>query len=79
MSAAAITATQLQQLFGHAGIANVNAYSQHIFHRLHLCHTAAMGMHHYRCDDKKCSHLHLQALRQLRRVKKRAVDRKNIA
>ena len=60
MSAAAVTATQLQQLFGHAGLANVNAYSQHIFHRLHQCHTAAMGMHHYMCDDKKCNHLHQQ-------------------
>ena len=60
MSTATVPATQLQQLFGHAGLANVNAYSQHIFHRLHQCHTAAMGMHHYMCDDKKCNHLHQQ-------------------
>ena len=60
MSTATVPATQLQQLFGHAGLANGNAYSQHIFHRLHQCHTAAMGMHHYMCDDKKCNHLHQQ-------------------
>ena len=60
MSTATVPATQLQQLFGHAGLANGNAYSQRIFHRLHQCHTAAMGMHHYMCDDKKCSHLHQQ-------------------
>ena len=54
------TGQYLQQLFGHAGTTNGNAYSQHIFHRLHQCHTATMGMQHYRCNDKKCCHLHQQ-------------------
>jgi len=60
MSAAAVPALQLQQLFGHACTTNSNGYSQHIFNRLHHCHTAAMGMHHYRCDDAACNHLHQQ-------------------
>ena len=60
MSVAAVPALQLQQLFGHACTTNSNAYSQHIFNRLHHCHTAASGMHHYRCNDKDCGHLHQQ-------------------
>ncbi len=60
MSATAVTALALQELFGHPCTTNTNAYSQHIFHQLHRCHTAAMGMHHYRCDDKDCHHLHQQ-------------------
>lgn len=51
---------QLQQIFGHPGIQQGNAYSRHIFHQLHGCHTAAMGMHHYKCDDENCHHIHRQ-------------------
>lgn len=51
---------QLQRLFNHPGIHNVNAYSRHIFNRLHHCHTAALGMHHYKCDDPHCHHIHRQ-------------------
>lgn len=60
MSAGITTAQQLQAIFNHHSIHNGNAYSQHIFNQLHHCHTAAMGMHHYQCDDKNCNHLHQQ-------------------
>ena len=51
---------QLQQLFTDVHTETFNGYSRHIFNQLHHCHTAAMGMHHYRCDDKNCNHLHQQ-------------------
>jgi hypothetical protein len=57
---AAVTGPQLQQLFAHQFTQSCNGYSRHIFNRLQHCHTAAMGMHHYRCDDKNCNHLHQQ-------------------
>jgi Transposase zinc-binding domain len=60
MSAAISAGLQLQQLFGHACTRQCNGYSQHIFNQLHLCHTAAMGMHHYACSDTNCNHLHRQ-------------------
>lgn len=53
-------AQQLQQIFNAACIQNNNAYSSHIFNRLHHCHTAALGMHHYQCDDPHCHHIHQQ-------------------
>ena len=51
---------QLQQLFGYAYTRQCNGYSRHIFNQLHHCHTAAMGMHHYTCNDTNCNHLHQQ-------------------
>jgi len=51
---------QLQRIFNHPGIHNVNAYSRHIFNRLHHCHTAALGLHHYKCDAASCHHIHQQ-------------------
>ena len=60
MGTVAVTGQQLQALFGHACTQDTNVYSRHIFHRLQHCHTAAMGMHHYRCDDACCNHLHQQ-------------------
>lgn len=60
MSAEIPIGQQLQSIFDHASTHNGNAYSQHIFNQLHHCHTAAMGMHHYRCDDKNCQHVHQQ-------------------
>ena len=60
MSDQATVAQQLQQIFNHPCIGKVNAYSRHIFNRLHHCHTAAMGMHHYKCDDAGCHHIHQQ-------------------
>jgi Putative transposase/Transposase zinc-binding domain len=59
MSTAA-TGQQLQQIFGHASIQNCNKYSRYIFRQLHHCHTAAMGMHYYKCDDASCNHIHTQ-------------------
>jgi Putative transposase/Transposase zinc-binding domain len=51
---------QLQHIFNHTAIQGCNAYSKNIFSRLHCCHTAAMGMHHYKCDDENCNHVHQQ-------------------
>ena len=50
----------LQHIFNHASIENCNAYSKNIFSQLHRCHTSAMGMHHYKCDDATCNHIHQQ-------------------
>jgi hypothetical protein len=57
---AASMGLQLQQIFNDASIHKANAYSRHIFNRLHHCHTAALGMHHYKCDDANCNHVHRQ-------------------
>lgn len=57
---ATVAAQQLQQVFNHPFTHNGNAYSRHIFSRLHQCHTAALGMHHYKCDDACCNHIHQQ-------------------
>jgi len=51
---------QLQYIFGDTHTQAFNGYSRHIFNQLQHCHTAAMGMHHYKCDDKNCNHLHQQ-------------------
>jgi hypothetical protein len=51
---------QLQSLFGQAATQTHNAYSRHTFNRLHLCHTPAMGMHFYQCNDSSCHHVHQQ-------------------
>ena len=59
MSAVA-TGRQLQYIFGDTHTQAFNGYSRHIFNQLQHCHTAAMGMHHYKCDDKNCNHLHQQ-------------------
>jgi hypothetical protein len=50
----------LQQLFNHTAVQSCNGYSKNIFSQLHLCHTAGMGMHYYKCDDENCNHLHCQ-------------------
>lgn len=57
---ATVIGQQLQQIFNHACTHTSNAYSRHIFNRLHHCHTAALGMHHYQCDDPDCHHIHQQ-------------------
>ena len=59
MSAVA-TGRQLQYIFGDTHTQAFNGYSRHIFNQLQHCHTAAMGMHHYKCNDKNCNHLHQQ-------------------
>lgn len=57
---AVVGAGELQQIFNHPCVKRYNSYSQHIFKQLYECHTAAMGMHHYRCNDADCNHLHQQ-------------------
>jgi len=51
---------RLQNIFDHPCIQSCNAYSKNIFSQLHRCHTAAMGLHHYKCDDENCNHIHYQ-------------------
>ena len=61
MSAAvSVSATDFQQLFAHPCIQQFNVVSQNVFSRLHRCHTADLGMHHYRCNNADCNHLHRQ-------------------
>ena len=52
------TAGQLQHLFGQAIAQPFNAMSQQVFSRLQHCHTAANGVHTYRCNDVDCRHQH---------------------
>jgi len=56
----ASTAQQLQQLFGQAAAQPFNASSKQVFSRLHHCHTAALGVHTYKCNDAGCNQLHHQ-------------------
>lgn len=56
----AATGQQLQSIFGHACRQQSNAYSKQIFTQLHQCHTAALGMHYYKCNDPNCNHIHQQ-------------------
>lgn len=53
-------ACRLQQLFAPEAVQPFNPYSRQVFSSLHHCHTAALGMHTYRCNDGRCNHLHLQ-------------------
>lgn len=50
----------LQHIFNHTSIQDFNGYSKNIFSRLHRCHTAAMGMHYYKCEEEHCNHVHCQ-------------------
>jgi len=59
MSAAAM-ALDLQKIFGQATSLPFNNYSQQVFSKLHHCHTAAIGVHTYKCNDANCNHLHQQ-------------------
>ncbi len=54
------TPAALQQVFGQAAALPFNAYSKQVFTRLHRCHTAAIGVHTYKCSDPACNHLHHQ-------------------
>jgi Putative transposase/Transposase zinc-binding domain len=51
---------QLQSIFGDASMKDYPPYSKHIFSKLHQCHSAAMGMHFYRCNATSCNHIHQQ-------------------
>jgi hypothetical protein len=43
-----------QKIFGHPGIRQFNICSQAIFNRLNKCHTAAIGVHHLKCNTASC-------------------------
>jgi hypothetical protein len=53
-------AALLQQLFAQQTVQSFNVYSRQVFSSLHHCHTAALGVHTYRCNDAACHHLHHQ-------------------
>ena len=53
-------AIKLQQLFGQATVQPFNPYSQQVFTQLHRCHTSAIGVHTYKCNDPACNQLHYQ-------------------
>jgi hypothetical protein len=44
------------RLFAHPITKTFNPYSQAVFSRLATCHTAALGAHRLKCDEKECSH-----------------------
>ena len=43
-----------QKIFGHTSIKHFNICSQAIFNRLNKCHTAAIGVHHLKCNKASC-------------------------
>jgi hypothetical protein len=49
-----------QQIFGHPWVENFNPYSRAVLKRLHLCHTAGIGVHHLRCNKPSCNNEHYQ-------------------
>jgi hypothetical protein len=48
------------KIFGHPEVKRFNSYSQAVLSRLSRCHTAAIGVHHYRCSNEGCKHMHYQ-------------------
>ena len=48
------------KIFAHPSTASFNSYSQAVLSRLSRCHTAAIGVHHYRCSNEGCKHMHCQ-------------------
>ena len=48
------------KIFAHPEVSGFNSYSQAVLSRLSRCHTAAIGVHHYRCSNQSCRHLHYQ-------------------
>ncbi len=57
---AANMAPELQKVFGQATSLSFNNYSQQVFTKLHHCHTAAIGVHTYKCNNVDCKQLHHQ-------------------
>ena len=47
-------------IFAHPSVCAFNGYSQSVLSRLSRCHTAAIGVHHYRCSSVSCLHMHYQ-------------------
>jgi hypothetical protein len=48
------------KIFAHPEVKGFNSYSQAVLSRLSRCHTAAIGVHHYRCSNEGCKHMHYQ-------------------
>ena len=48
------------KIFAHASVTNFNPYSRAVLSRLSRCHTAAIGVHHYRCSNDACRAMHYQ-------------------
>ena len=48
------------KIFAHPEVLGFNSYSQAVLSRLSRCHTAAIGVHHYRCSNEGCKHMHYQ-------------------
>ena len=49
-----------EKIFAHPSVAGFNPYSQAVLSRLSRCHTASIGVHHYRCSNEACKHMHYQ-------------------
>ena len=49
-----------EKIFADSSVADFNPYSQAVLSRLSRCHTAGIGVHHYRCSNEGCRHLHYQ-------------------
>jgi hypothetical protein len=49
-----------KNIFAHPSVLGFNPYSQAVLSRLSRCHTAAIGVHHYRCSNESCRHMHYQ-------------------
>ena len=49
-----------ENIFAHPSVCGFNSYSQAVLSRLSRCHTASIGVHHYRCSNEACRHMHYQ-------------------
>jgi len=49
-----------QKVFAHSSIQRFNPYSIAVFQKLKNCHTAAIGVHQFRCNNSNCLHTHRQ-------------------
>ena len=48
------------KIFAHPSVSSFNSYSRAVLSSLSRCHTSGIGVHHYRCSNEACSHLHYQ-------------------
>lgn len=48
------------KIFAHPSASGFNTYSQAVLSRLSRCHTPGIGVHHYRCSNDGCRHMHYQ-------------------
>jgi len=46
------------KIFAHPSVTGFNPYSRSVLSRLSRCHTAAIGVHHYRCSNDACRYMH---------------------